>query len=162
MVDASWAPWPLRKLLASMLPHRDGNGDTWNHCHFWSNFEIADFAFFRSKEYRDFFDYLDQLGGFYFERWGDSPVHSLAAALFLGPAEIHRFDDIGYSHPQFWTCPQNAWKGQMLDSESLGPPISSFRRARGWYWVPLQADSKMTRRPTSIISVSRNTTGCWE
>lgn len=120
MVDTSWAPWPLRKLLASMLPHRDGHGDTWNHCHFWSNFEIADFAFFRSKEYRDFFDYLDRKGGFFFERWGDSPVHSLAAALLLDPAEIHRFDDIGYRHPPFWTCPQNAREGQMLESTSLG------------------------------------------
>lgn len=124
MVDASWAPWPLRKLLAWMLPHRDRHGDAWNLCHFWSNFEIADFAFFRSKEYRDFFDYLDGLGGFYFERWGDAPVHSLAAALFLDPSEIHRFDDIGYSHPPFWTCPQNAWKGQMLQSKMLGIPFN--------------------------------------
>jgi hypothetical protein len=34
-------------------------------------------------------------GGFFYERWGDAPVHSLAAALFLKPEEIHFFQDIG-------------------------------------------------------------------
>lgn len=124
MVDISWAPWPLRKLLAAVAQHRDKKGDKWNHCHFWSNFEIASLDFFRSKEYREFFDYLDRKGGFYFERWGDAPVHSLAAALFLKPEEVHRFEDIGYGHPPFWTCPQNAWKGQLLESEVLGAPYN--------------------------------------
>lgn len=124
MVDTSWAPWPVRKLLAHLAQHRDSQGDKWNHCHFWSNFEIASMSFFRSQEYRDLFDYLDHKGGFYFERWGDAPVHSLAVALFLRPEEIHCFEDLGYGHPPFWACPQNAWKGQLLESESLGAPFN--------------------------------------
>lgn len=52
----------------SLLPHRDASGDAWNLCHYWNNFEIADLDFFRSKEYREFFDYLDRTGGFYRER----------------------------------------------------------------------------------------------
>ena len=39
----------------------------------------------------------DQSGGFWNERWGDAPVHSLAAGLFLEPEQIHYFEilDIG-------------------------------------------------------------------
>ena len=30
--------------------------------------------FLRSQAYIDYFNYLDQAGGFYYERWGDAPV----------------------------------------------------------------------------------------
>ena len=67
MIDPSYAPWPIRRFL-SFLRNRDTAGDLWNMCHFWSNFEIADMDFFRSPEYREFFEFLDADGGFYFER----------------------------------------------------------------------------------------------
>src|SRR3954470_4687758 len=43
-------------------------GEKYNMCHFWSNFEIARLDFFRSKEYNDFFDMMDRSGGFWMER----------------------------------------------------------------------------------------------
>jgi mannosyltransferase len=43
-------------------------GETYNMCHFWSNFEIARLDWFRSKEYNDFFDMMDRSGGFWMER----------------------------------------------------------------------------------------------
>ncbi|KAG9694066.1 kinase-like protein, partial [Aureobasidium melanogenum] len=46
LVDPSWAPLPIRWLLR-LAPYRDVNGDEWNLCHFWNNFEIADLDFFR-------------------------------------------------------------------------------------------------------------------
>ncbi|KAF5566794.1 mannosyltransferase involved in n-linked O-linked glycosylation [Fusarium napiforme] len=49
----------------------DDNGATYNKCHFWSNFEIGDLNFFRSQKYIDYFNHLDQAGGFFYERWGD-------------------------------------------------------------------------------------------
>jgi mannosyltransferase len=67
MLDPAWLPWPFRQFL-SYFPHHTADGDFWNFCHYWSNFEIADLDFFRSKQYRDFFEYLDSSGGFYFER----------------------------------------------------------------------------------------------
>lgn len=79
----------------------------YNLCHFWSNFEIADLNFFRSKEYQAYFDYLDSKGGFYYERWGDAPVHTLAATLLLKPSELHYFEDIGYFHAPFASCPSS-------------------------------------------------------
>ncbi|KAI0030492.1 glycosyl transferase [Vararia minispora EC-137] len=80
-------------------------GETYNLCHFWSNFEIADLDFWRGEAYRKFFDFLDAKGGFYYERWGDAPVHSIAAALFLPKERIHFFREIGYFHHPFTHCP---------------------------------------------------------
>ncbi|RCK62723.1 putative mannosyltransferase KTR5 [Candida viswanathii] len=77
-------------------------------CHFWTNFEIARTDLFNSKEYQDFFNYLDATGGFYKERWGDAPVHSLAVAMLLDMNEIHYFRDIGYRHTGLIHCPLNA------------------------------------------------------
>lgn len=42
----------------------------------------------------DYFEHLDQAGGFFYERWGDAPVHSIAAALLLPKSQIHFFNDI--------------------------------------------------------------------
>lgn len=43
-------------------------GEKYNMCHFWSNFEIARLDFFRSKDYEDFFEMMDRSGGFWMER----------------------------------------------------------------------------------------------
>jgi mannosyltransferase len=58
-------------------------------CHFWSNFEIADLSFWRSQAYEDYFTHLDRTGGFFYERWGDAPVHSIALGLFEDASKIH-------------------------------------------------------------------------
>lgn len=83
-------------------------GETYNLCHFWSNFEVGSLAFWRSKAYRDYFEYLDKTGGFFYERWGDAPIHSIAAALFLPREKIHYFEDVGYTHSVYTQCPLNA------------------------------------------------------
>ncbi|KAA8570620.1 hypothetical protein EYC84_000019 [Monilinia fructicola] len=46
----------------------DDGGETYNHCHMWSNFEIGNLNWLRSKAYTDFFEQLDQDGGFFYER----------------------------------------------------------------------------------------------
>ncbi|KAI7872720.1 glycolipid 2-alpha-mannosyltransferase-domain-containing protein [Spinellus fusiger] len=74
-------------------------------CHFWSNFEIASLNLWRSPAYRDFFHALDQTGKFFYERWGDAPVHSLAAGLFLETDQVHYFEDVGYQHDMLRHCP---------------------------------------------------------
>ncbi|KAH8081227.1 alpha-1,2-mannosyltransferase [Filobasidium floriforme] len=84
----------------------DDGGETYNRCHFWSNFEIGDLNFWRSEAYMKFFEHLDEAGGFYYERWGDAPVHSIGAALFAKKEQIHFFEDIGYRHEPFQHCPQ--------------------------------------------------------
>jgi len=84
----------------------DDEGGSYNNCHFWSNFEIGDLDLWRGEAYMKFFEHLDSKGGFYYERWGDAPVHSIGAALFARKDQIHFFDDIGYRHEPFQHCPQ--------------------------------------------------------
>ncbi|CCE62320.1 hypothetical protein TPHA_0C01640 [Tetrapisispora phaffii CBS 4417] len=83
----------------------DNNGETYNLCHFWSNFEIGNLNFWRSEAYNEYFDYLDHAGGFFYERWGDAPVHSIAASLFLPKDAIHFFPEISYYHVPYTNCP---------------------------------------------------------
>ena len=79
----------------------------YNMCHFWSNVEIGDLNFFRSQEYLDYFNFISRSGGFYYERWGDAPVHTIAASLLLDKDDIIDFEDIGYTHPPFFTFPDS-------------------------------------------------------
>ncbi|PVU95855.1 hypothetical protein BB561_001567 [Smittium simulii] len=84
------------------------NKGNYNGCHFWSNFEIVDLRFYRSKEYLRYFNFLDRSGGFFYERWGDAPVHSIAASLFLNSDQLHFFSDIGYHHSPIGYCPDKS------------------------------------------------------
>ncbi|KAJ2894320.1 glycolipid 2-alpha-mannosyltransferase [Zalerion maritima] len=100
---------------------QDANG--YSTCHFWSNFEIADMTFWRSKVYEDYFNHLDRAGGFFYERWGDAPVHSVALGLFEDKNRIHWFRDIGYQHIPFFNCPKRGKckgcvAGRFTDGES--------------------------------------------
>ena len=62
--------------------------------------------FWRGPAYTAFFDFLEKSGGFYYERWGDAPVHSIAASLFAKKEQTHFFRDVGYRHDPFQRCPQ--------------------------------------------------------
>lgn len=90
--------------LQGFVRDRDDPNE-YNLCHYWTNFEIGDLEFWRSKEYQEYFNFLDQAGGFFYERWGDAPVHSIGVSLFMDQDKIHFFDDIGYHHPPFTHCP---------------------------------------------------------
>lgn len=83
----------------------DDQGESYNHCHYWSNFEVGNLNFWRAKPYQDFFNKLDHDGGFFYERWGDAPVHSIAAGLMMDKDQIHFFNDIAYYHVPFTHCP---------------------------------------------------------
>ncbi|KAK3995867.1 family 15 putative glycosyltransferase [Cladorrhinum sp. PSN332] len=119
MIAPSWMPWPFRSMM-SWFGHRDKHGDAWSLCHYWSNFEIADLDFFRGHQYQSLYQSLERSGGFYYERWGDAAVHSLAVAMLLDPHQVHHFEDFGYRHDDFYQCPANAPGGQLPDSEILG------------------------------------------
>ncbi|KAJ3021906.1 alpha 1,2-mannosyltransferase 2.4.1 [Thoreauomyces humboldtii] len=84
----------------------DEETDAYNGLHFWSNFEIASLSWLRGPGYSDLFAHLDATGNFYYERWGDAPVHSVAAGLLLAPDEIHYFEEIGYRHGDRIHCPE--------------------------------------------------------
>ncbi|GEQ69426.1 hypothetical protein JCM33374_g3098 [Metschnikowia sp. JCM 33374] len=81
--------------------------NNYSTCHFWSNFEIADMDFYRGEAYSSWFKHLESTGKFYYERWGDAPVHSLGLALFADKRKIHWFRDIGYYHSPYTNCPNS-------------------------------------------------------
>lgn len=83
------------------------SGSDYNLCHFWSNFEIGDLDFFRGKEYLDYFNHLDRAGGFFYERWGDAPVHTIGVVMMLNKSQIHHFSDMGYKHVPYYRCPHD-------------------------------------------------------
>jgi mannosyltransferase len=70
-------------------PDYNRKAQGYSTCHFWSNFEVADMSFWRSQAYEDYFNHLDRAGGFFYERWGDAPVHSIALGLFEDASKIH-------------------------------------------------------------------------
>lgn len=105
-------------------PEHNRKAGGYSTCHFWSNFEIADLKFWRSKAYEDYFNHLDRAGGFFYERWGDAPVHSVALGLFEDASRIHWFRDIGYQHIPFFNCPNSkkckgCVTGRLTDGESF-------------------------------------------
>jgi len=109
---------------SSRRPEHNRKANGYSTCHFWSNFEIADMDFWRSKPYEDYFNHLDRAGGFFYERWGDAPVHSIALGLFEDSSKIHWFRDIGYQHIPFFNCPNSpkckgCVTGRLTDGEKF-------------------------------------------
>lgn len=104
-------------------PEHNIKANGYSTCHFWSNFEIADLRLWRSQAYEEFFDHLDKAGGFFYERWGDAPVHSIAVGLFEDSSKVHWFRDIGYQHVPYFNCPNSpkckgCTPGRFTDGES--------------------------------------------
>jgi alpha 1,2-mannosyltransferase len=97
----------VQKLLPSdnFEPFIRSSSGGYNGCHYWTNFEIASFSIWRSSKYQKFFDHLDKSGGFFYERWGDAPIHTLYLSLFHSAKDIHFFEDIGYEHTERVHCP---------------------------------------------------------
>jgi len=126
---------PSRASLPTIDPEAM-EGEKYNMCHFWSNFEIARLSWFRSKEYEDFFQMMDRSGGFWMERWGDAPIHSLAAGALLAPRDIHYFRDFGYRHTTIQHCPANAPARQMPRSPFLEKTTldEKKRKEEDEYW----------------------------
>ena len=73
----------------TIRPENYQKANGYSTCHFWSNFEIGDMSFWRSKAYEEYFQHLDRAGGFFYERWGDAPVHSIGLGLFEDQNKIH-------------------------------------------------------------------------
>lgn len=74
------------------------NSGDYNNCQFFSNFEVGNLDYFRGEANEKYFDWLDRGGGFYYERFGDAPIHTLSVAMFVPKSEIWFFRDIGYQH----------------------------------------------------------------
>ncbi|KAI5807068.1 nucleotide-diphospho-sugar transferase [Geopyxis carbonaria] len=118
--------------------------EKYNMCHFWSNFEIARLDFFRSQAYEDFFNMMDKSGGFWAERWGDAPIHSLAAGVLLGPQDVHYFRDFGYRHTTIQHCPANAPTRQLAREPHIETWLGDDKKAKedDEYWASWDAEKE--------------------
>jgi len=136
--------WPTVKEFIAQYPQyivpdhamnflSDNGGDDYNNCLFFNNFEIADMDLWRGEAYTAFFNYLDHNGGFYYQRWGDAPVHTIGASLFGGKDGVHFFREIGYEHYPFTHCPQgDMWeRGQCSCDQER-----NFDYHGGWSCLP--------------------------
>ncbi|KAI8365033.1 nucleotide-diphospho-sugar transferase [Choanephora cucurbitarum] len=134
-VDYVWRMEPGTTYTCDMLPFKDdpfvtmrsegrklGNFIPWfindkqvpTQCFMSTDQEWIDLSFLRSKDYTSFFQYLDMIGGFFYERklssspyfrWTDGMVKSIAAAMFLQPRQIKFFNDIGTEYGPISHCP---------------------------------------------------------
>jgi mannosyltransferase len=156
MVSPSWAPWPLRGLLAWLSWHRDRNGDAWSLCHYWSNFEIASLDFFRSKAYQELFEYLDSTGGFYYERVSLEPWHTDG----LGKQANGTLDGSGETRqciPWPWGCCWMQTRSIILRTLGIGMIIGTSVRQmlrEGSSSSPRFSTAPLTRSGTMVLGAA--------
>ncbi|KAF6741056.1 alpha-1,2-mannosyltransferase [Ephemerocybe angulata] len=86
----------------------DRRGQEYNLCSYLSGFLVTDMDFFRSSSYSAFYNYLNKKGGFYYERWSDASVLSLAASVLLKRKQAHLLEDIGFQYGAYSRCPKRA------------------------------------------------------
>ncbi|WFD49070.1 hypothetical protein GLX27_003748 [Malassezia furfur] len=133
--------YPQYAMNTSMMPFFQTRHKQYNTCHFWTNFEIADLRWMRSEAYQAFFRHLDATNGFFYERWGDAPMHSLAVGLFLNESEVHYFEDIGYQHPPFRHCPvAQPGRCACVPEDSLGTEYSGSGQNCLYLWNKLHGE----------------------
>ena len=65
---------------------------------FYNNFELSKMSFWLSKQYQHYINYIDQLGGIYYRRWGDAPTKSIGLSMFMPKRKIHNFTFVSYKH----------------------------------------------------------------
>ncbi|KIJ49903.1 glycosyltransferase family 15 protein [Sphaerobolus stellatus SS14] len=84
----------------------NGKSEDWTRLQFYNNWEISHRSVWESNLYTAYFDHLEKAGGFFYERWGDAPVHSYYAAMAFRPEQVMQFTDIGYQHDNMgYECP---------------------------------------------------------
>ncbi|PPQ86782.1 hypothetical protein CVT25_012387 [Psilocybe cyanescens] len=103
-----------------------GNDD-WTGACMYNNFEISHRSVWESLVYTRFFEYLEKAGGFFYERWGDSPIHSYGLAMSLRKDQVVQFDDLGYQH-QGWDyeCPGLDRCACIEDEHTRGKPSYTY------------------------------------
>lgn len=130
----------------------DDEGSTYNLCHFWSNFEIANLRFYRSNSYQEYFKHLDDKGGFFYERWGDAPIHTLAASFMLPADSLHFVANTGYMHKPNQDCPADNELREILHCECN--PGKDFTWHK-WSCVNKFFDVHDYPRPNSVANLKK-------
>lgn len=65
---------------------------------FYTNFELGKISWFLHSGYMEFYNYLDESGGFYIKRWGDAPIKFLGVNLLMESKNIIPVNGFTYQH----------------------------------------------------------------
>ncbi|KAI7873252.1 nucleotide-diphospho-sugar transferase [Mucor mucedo] len=95
----------IRPTDSTVMPWLINSNLEYNFCHISSAFQIVETAFIRSEAYQLYFNYLDFVGGFFYERWTASAVQTLATAMFLKRKEVLFLNEVGYAENRGEHCP---------------------------------------------------------
>ncbi|CAG8736111.1 4184_t:CDS:2 [Gigaspora margarita] len=79
-------------------------------------------TFPHSIENDSIIEFITDDNGETYNLWGDAPIHTIAAALFLKKHQVHFFEEIGYHHRPFLNCP----KGNKFQHKCLCNPDDSM------------------------------------
>lgn len=90
---------------------------------FYNNFYVQSMNFWQREEVKQFLDTVDDSGGIYSDRWGDSTIQSAAYFLF-NKVKIGLLEDFNYTHGShsFSVSRSNnkEWTNNELDLTALG------------------------------------------
>ncbi|KAG6918181.1 hypothetical protein DXG01_016166 [Tephrocybe rancida] len=111
--------WNGDENVAKAMKGEAGNQEWTKRC-MYNNFEISHRSVWENPIYTRFFEFLDRAGGFFYERWSDSPIHSFGLAMTLRKDQVVQFKDMGYQH-QGWafTCPVESSSCTCLQEEEF-------------------------------------------
>ena len=65
---------------------------------FYTNFEVFDMEWFRSKDYMDYFNFIDSTAGIYQYRWGDHSIRYIGLNSLVETDKLYFYHDIHYFH----------------------------------------------------------------
>ncbi|KAF8151292.1 nucleotide-diphospho-sugar transferase [Crassisporium funariophilum] len=115
-----------------------GNNEDWTGACMYNNFEISHRSVWESEIYTKHFLSLltllalltDNFVGFFYERWGDSPIHSYGLAMSLRQDQAMQFNDLGgvnYQHQAGeYECPELQRCACIKDSASRSRSFLQF------------------------------------
>jgi hypothetical protein len=110
--------------------------------------------FWRREAYDAYFNYLDRAGGFFYERWGDAPVHSIGLGLFEDASKIHWWVEAfnlcvflanGIQVPRYWLSAYSILQLPQLAKMQWLPDGQIYRRRSVVEQRRLQASLVQTR-----------------
>jgi alpha 1,2-mannosyltransferase len=70
----------------------------WNRLGYYNNFHISKIEFWLRDDVNNFLKEIDTTGGFYFHRWGDAMIQTLAVQIFMEKNKVWQFLDFDYEH----------------------------------------------------------------
>ncbi|KAH0582475.1 hypothetical protein H2248_010419 [Termitomyces sp. 'cryptogamus'] len=111
--------WYSSEGVAKAMRGEAGN-DEWTKQCMYNNFEISHRSVWNHPLYTRLFEFLDRAGGFFYERWSDSPVHSFGLSMTLRKDQVLQFKDMGYQH-QGWaySCPVESSSCTCIEEEKF-------------------------------------------